>query len=105
MFPISNVTAIFFKRTHAHATNGRYRPAAKESKIQYADRFSFAKRIEHPIGHVKVHFLTSILFSDLFESRHCRRLKLVSRERKEIRADLRETKHSYIFFEINKNRR
>jgi len=80
MFPISNVIAIFFKRTHAHATNGRYRPAAKESKIQYADRFSLAKRIKHPIGHVKVHFLTSILFFDLFESRHCRRLKLVSRE-------------------------
>jgi len=104
MFPISNVTAIFFKRTHAHATNGRYRPAAKESKIQYADRFSLAKRIEHPIGHVKVHFLTFIFFSDLFESRHCRRLKLVFHERKETGADLRETRQLY-FFEINKNRR
>lgn len=85
MFPISDVAAIFFKRTYTHPTYGRYRPAAKKSKIQYADRFSLAKRIEHPIGHVKVYFLTSILFSDLFESRHCCRLKLVSRQTRETR--------------------
>lgn len=78
MFPVSDVTAIFFKSTYAYPTNGRYWPATKKSKIQHADRFSLAKRIEHPIGHVKVHFLTSVLFSDLFESR-CR-LKLGSRE-------------------------
>lgn len=76
MFPVSDVTAVFFKRTYAYPTNSRYRPAAEKSKIQHADRFSLAKRIEHPIGHVKMYFFTrSLLSSDLFESRSRCRLK------------------------------
>lgn len=77
MFPIANMTAIFFERTYAHTTHGGYRPAAKKSKIQHANRFSLTERIEHPISYMKMNFLISVLFFHLFYSWFSYHLKLI----------------------------
>lgn len=76
VLPVADMTAVLFERAYAHTAHGRYRPAAEKSQIQHADGLSLAERIEHPIGHVKVHLpTTSVLSSPRVESRP-RRLQM-----------------------------
>lgn len=71
------MTAIFFERTYAHAAHAGYRPATEKSKIQHTDCLSLAERVEHPIGHVKVHLpTTSIPSFPRVESRPRRCLQM-----------------------------